>query len=116
MSTTIVGNLTRDPELKFLDSGMALVNFSVAVTRKKGEEEYTSYFDCTAWSSLAENVGNLKKGDRVIVQGSFRQDRFEKDGVKREKVSLLADNVGAELRFASVQINKQGKKEVEEDF
>ena len=68
MSTTIVGNLVRDPELKFTNNGKAYAQFSVAVTKKKGEEEYTSYFDCTIWNTHAENFANsVHKGDRVVV-------------------------------------------------
>ena len=118
MSTTLVGNLVRDPELKFTNNGKSYANFSVAVSKKKGDEEYTSYFDCTLWnnaSGIAENVTNsLKKGDRVILFGSLTQDRFEKDGQKRSAVSLNVEAIGAELRFASVTISKTERKQASE--
>jgi hypothetical protein len=64
---TLVGNLTRDPELKFLDSGLAAVKFSLAVNRKwkdnRGEEkEQVSYFDCSALGSIAENIAQPQEG------------------------------------------------------
>ena len=118
MSSVITGNITRDPELTFVNTGQAVCKFAVAVTRLKKDEEIVSYFDCNAWGTLAENVhASLKKGDRVVVSGTFNQDRFEKDRVKREKITLTADSVGAELRFATVEISKAGKKTTpEEDF
>lgn len=103
MSTTLIGRLTADPELKFTNKGTALVNFSVAVNRKKGEEEYVSYFDCTAWGTLAQGIADgLKKGDRVIVNGNLSQDRYEnKEGKTVSKVILNVEGAGKELRFAS---------------
>ena len=51
MSTTLIGRLTADPELKFTNKGTSVTNFSIAVNRKKGEEDYVSYFDCIAWAT-----------------------------------------------------------------
>jgi len=107
MSTTYIGNLTRDPEIKFTNNGNAVCSFAVAVTKKRGEEEYVSYFDCSAWGSLAENVTKtLKKGDRVVVFGTLTQDRFEKDGQKRSSVNLTVEAVGPDLRWATAVIDK----------
>lgn len=116
MSTTIVGRLVADPEIKFTNNGTAVVNFSVAVNRKKGEEEYVSYFDVTAWGTLAQGVAdNLKKGDRVIVNGNLTQDRYEnKEGKTVSKVIINAEAVGKELRFSSP--STKPKQEPEEDF
>lgn len=106
-SITVVGNLTRDPELKFLDSGTAAAKFSVAVTRKwkdRGgtEQEQTSFFDCSAMGSLAENIaGSLKKGDRAVVTGQMEQRTWEgKDGEKRYAFEIRCEAVGPDLRFA----------------
>ena len=113
MSTTIIGRLTADPEIKFTNKGTSVVNFSVAVNRKKGEEDYVSYFDCIAWGDLATGVEVLKKGDRVIVHGYLNQDRYENKEVKTvSKTVIVADAVGKELRFA----NKAAKAQPEEDF
>jgi single-strand DNA-binding protein len=100
-SVTAVGNLTKDPELKFVSSGKAVANFSIAVNKKRGETEYTSYYDITAWGDLAENVAStLTKGTRVIVVGQLNQERFETNGQKRSAVVIVADAVGEDLRFA----------------
>lgn len=119
-STTLIGNLTRDPELRFADKGTAICKFALAVNRrvKKGNdyEDKTSYFDVTAFGSLAENVANsLTKGTRVIVSGRAEQETWEKDGQKRSAVVILADAVGADLRFANVSVSRgEGKAATEE--
>ncbi|MEI6710605.1 MAG: single-stranded DNA-binding protein, partial [Actinomycetota bacterium] len=81
---TVVGNITRDPELKFLTSGNAAMKFSIAVSRRwqnrqtQEWEEKTSYFDVQAYGSLAENCANsLQKGTRVIVSGRMEQRTWE---------------------------------------
>ena len=100
---TLVGNLTRDPELKFTQSGKAQTRFSIAVNRrwqKNGEwEEQVSYFDVTCWAVLAENVANgVVKGNRVIVLGRLEQRTWEtKEGEKRSTVEVVADAVGLDL-------------------
>lgn len=121
MSTSIVGNLVDAPTLRFTQTGLAVASFSVAVSSKKGEEEYTSYFDCSVWGSLAENFSaSVEKGTRVFVEGNLTQDRFEKDGVKREKVVLTGNNAGPDLRWATASVTKTApsasKKSVESDF
>ena len=90
---TITGNVTRDPELKFLNSGSAVLSFGVAVNRswKDSNDEWkeeVSFFDVTAWQDLAENVGDtIAKGDRVIVTGRLQQRTWETDdGDKRSKI------------------------------
>ena len=101
-NTTIVGRLTDSPEVKFTNTGIAVANFSVAVNRKKGEEESVSFFDCTAWGTLAKGVESLKKGDRVILSGYLNQDRFQnKEGKQVSKVVIVVDAVGKDLRFAA---------------
>ena len=109
---TIVGNATRDPELRYLTSGTALANFGVAVNRryqKNGEwEEEVSFFDVVCWRELADNVSEtVSKGDRVIVTGRLEQRSWEtQDGDKRSKVEIVADEVGPSLRWATAQISK----------
>lgn len=111
MSTTIIGNLTDEPKIKFTTSGLPVVNFSIAVSRKKqNDEEYTSYFDVQAWGTLAQNIADsLHKGTRVFATGSLTQDRFEKDGQKRSAVILVAESVGPDLRWASASVSKNEK-------
>lgn len=99
--TTIVGNLTANPELKFLGNGTPKAEFSVAVshfwTDASGEkQEKTSFFDVVAWRYLADDVARvLEKGVRVVVTGRLEQRSWEdeKTGSKRSKVELIADEV-----------------------
>ena len=109
MSVTVIGNVVRDPEVKFASTGNALLNFSIAQTRKftgkdgKDKEE-TSFFDVTCFGTLAENIANsVTKGTRVIVTGRLAQNSWEdKDGNKRSKVEIVADEIGVSLRFNPV--------------
>jgi single-strand DNA-binding protein len=111
MSIDIVGRLTADPEVKVTNNGTSVCNFSVAVNRKKGEEEYTSFFDCTAWGSVAENIGaSLRKGDRVVVVGNMNQDRYERDGKTVSKYVLVVEAIGPDLRFATASPSGTAKK------
>lgn len=102
--TTIIGNITADPELKFLENGTGKTSFSVAVghywTDASGEkQEKTSYIDVVAWRYLAEDVARvLEKGVRVIVTGRLEQRSWEQDGVKRSKVELIADDVAVAVK------------------
>jgi single-strand DNA-binding protein len=113
-TTTIVGNLTRDPEIRYSRDGQATTSLSVAVNRRwqdrttKEWEESTSFFDVVCWRDLAENVAlSLTKGARVVVTGRLEQRSWESDeGEKRSKVEIVADEIGASLRFATVDIHK----------
>ena len=113
-STTIVGNLTRDPEIRYTRDGQATTSLSVAVNRRwqdrttKEWEESTSFFDVVCWRDLAENVAlSLTKGARVVVTGRLEQRSWESDeGEKRSKVEIVADEIGASLRFATSDIHK----------
>lgn len=111
---TVVGNVTRDPEIKFLPSGAALATFGLAVNRRwynKNEndwEEETSFFDVLAWAQLGENIADtIEKGDRVIIEGRLQQRSWENDdGQKRSKVEIVANDVGPSLRWATASIEK----------
>ena len=83
--------LTRDPELKFTQSGMAVSNFSIAVKGFKKDEAY--FFNCQAWGKTAETIAEyVKKGDQLGIGGELQQQRWEDDaGKKRDKVII---NVG----------------------
>jgi len=120
MSTTLIGRMVADVDLKFTNKGTALANFSIAVNRKKGEEESVSYFDCTAWGTLAQGISdNLRKGQRVIITGNLNQDRYEnKEGKTVSKVILTVEGAGADLRYASEDAKGAPKKwsTPEEDF
>lgn len=92
-SVTLVGRITRTPELKYTPSGTAWLNISIAVNRRKktGDtwDDEVSFFDATIWGKLAEALSSyLEKGKQIAVQGGLLQQRWEKDGVKRSKVSI----------------------------
>lgn len=103
--TTIIGNITNDPELKFTESGKATLKFSVAVntywTDASGEKkERASYFNVVAWGYLAEDCANvLAKGVGVIVTGRLDQRSWEgTDGKKNSTIEIAADAVGIQTR------------------
>jgi len=102
---SLVGNLTRDPELKHTAQGKAVVNFSMAVN---DSAEHTSYYDVTAWGDLAINASNtLSKGMRAVVFGTLYQSSWEtQDGGKRSKVQVTAEAIGPDLRFATAHVVK----------
>ena len=114
---TCLGNLTRDPELRFTPSGAAVAGFGIAVNRSiqnktSGEwESQADFFNVTAWHKLAENCAeSLSKGDRVLVAGRLSQDSWEdKDGQKRSAVKIIANVIGPSLEFASCKIEKNPK-------
>lgn len=111
---TIVGNVCRQPELRFTASGQPIVGFGVAVNRRwqnKTSNEWqedTSFFDVTAFAPLAENVADsIQKGTRVIVTGRLQQRSYEtQDGGKRSVVEIVADEVGPSLRWATAQVDR----------
>ncbi len=109
---TVVGNLTRDPELRYTQSGKATVTVGIAVNRRyqvNGEwQEATTYMNVVAWDQLAENIAaSLTKGARVMASGRLDVREYEgRDGVKRTSVDIVADEVGATLRWATVSIER----------
>lgn len=108
-TVTVVGNVTRDPELRFTQGGMAVANFGLAWNkrRKDGEEE-TSFFDVACFQQLAENVAeSITKGTRVVIYGTLQQRSWEnQDGDRRSKVEIVADEVAPSLRWAAAQITR----------
>ena len=111
---TIVGNLTKDPELRFTPAGQATATFGVAVNRRwqnhqtNAWEETTSFFDVVAWGTLAENLADtLRRGDRVVVEGRLDQRHWENNqGEKRSKLEITANEVAPSLRWVTVEITK----------
>lgn len=96
---TLMGNLTRDPELRQTPNGQSVTSFSLALNRSykdaSGEwQEATDYIDCVCWGPLAERVAQyLSKGRRSLVQGRLQSRSWEQDGQKRSKVEVLANDV-----------------------
>jgi single-strand DNA-binding protein len=97
-NVNIMGNLTRDPEMKQTPSGKSVCSLSIANNRiytKNGEKvTEVSYFDVEVWGAVAENCAKyLSKGHGVIVEGRLRQDRWEKDGKTQSRVRISANNI-----------------------
>jgi single-strand DNA-binding protein len=117
-SVTIMGNVTRDPELRFTSSGQANTTFGVAVNRRWQNrqtnewEEQVSYFNVVCWRELAENVAeSLTKGTRIIVTGRIEQRSYEtQDKEKRSVFEIIADEVGPSLRWSTAQITRNERK------
>ena len=96
---TLMGNLTRDPELRTIPSGQSVCSFSLALNRSyknaDGEwQETTDYVDVTAWGALGERVAQyVTKGRPVLVSGRLQSRSWEQDGQKRSKVEVVAQDV-----------------------
>lgn len=109
------GNLARDPELRVVtigDKKTSVVNFTVATSREftkanGAQDKVTSFIQCEAWDSGADAIASsFKKGDLVMVEGSLRNDSWEKDGVKHSTLKVRVNNFGKIIRT-----KKQDKSE-----
>jgi single-strand DNA-binding protein len=115
--TTLVGNVTRDPELKFISSGQAVCEFGLAInSRKKEGDKWVDgdpqFFNVTCWGQMAENVAeSLQKGNRAIVTGRLDFRQWEKDGEKRSTIKVVADGVGPDLRWATAEVVRNERRE-----
>ena len=114
------GNLARDPELRSVNTNgksTSVVNFTIAVSREytkaNGErDKITTFVPCEAWDSGAEIIGrSFKKGDLVMVEGSLRNDSWEKDGVKHNSLKVRVNNFSKITKLSS---RKDESKEEEE--
>jgi len=111
---TIVGNLTDDPSLKFLQTGSAVVNMTVASTPRsynkqtnEWEDGDTLFMRCSLWREAAENVAeSLTKGMRVVVVGRLVQRSWETNGEKRTVMELQVDEIGPSLRYATARVTR----------
>ena len=117
-SVTLVGNVTREPELRYTAAGQAMAKFGLAVNRRWQNrqsgawEESTSFFDVVAWREMAENVGeSITKGTRVVVTGRMEQRSYENQaGEKRSAVELVADEIGPSLRWATAKVVRNERR------
>jgi single-strand DNA-binding protein len=117
-TVTIVGNATREPEIRYTNSGLTVASFGVAINQRKKNERgewedgETSYFDVSCFRELAENVAeSVTKGTRVIVSGTLKQSSWETpEGDKRSKIEIVADEVGPSLRWATTTVERVAKK------
>lgn len=109
---TLVGNITRDPELKYTQSGRAVTSLGIAVSRRwKAQNsnewsEQTSFFNVVAWGDLGENVAaSIEKGARIIVVGRLEQRSYDdREGNKKSIVEVVADSIGPDLRWATAEV------------
>src|SRR5580698_5005934 len=115
---TLMGNLTRDPELRQTPNGQSVTSFSLALNRSykdsSGEwQEATDYIDIVCWGPLAERVAQyLSKGRRCLVQGRLQSRSWEQDGQKRSKVEVLANDVTfLDSRGGDSEANSTGGEE-----
>ena len=121
-SITVAGNLTKDPEIRYTRDGQATTSLSLAVNRRwqnqqtREWEESVSFFDVVCWRDLAENVAlSLTKGARVVVTGRLDQRSWETDDhTFRSKVEIVAEDIGASLRFATVDTHKVIRPQTED--
>lgn len=96
----ISGNLTREPELRSTSAGLPVMQVNVAVNdRRKNQqtkqwEDYPNFVDCTLFGTRAEQIAKyLNKGSKVAVEGKLRWSQWEKDGTKRSKIEVVAEEI-----------------------
>ena len=113
--TTVVGNLTADPELRYTQNGLPVVNFTIASTPRSFDRTAQEWKDgealflrASCWREFAEHVaGSLTKGMRVIAQGRLRQRSYQdREGVQRTAIELEVDEIGPSLRYATAQVTR----------
>lgn len=117
-SVTVVGNLTRDPELRYTPSGAAQCTVGLAVNRvwtdrqTNEKKEAVSFFNVVLWREMAENAGEcLTKGMRVMVTGRLEQRSWEtQEGEKRNVVEIVADEIGPSIRWATVEVKRNERR------
>ncbi len=115
---TVVGNITRDPEMRYTQGGQARCNLGIAVNRSwmnrttNEWEERTSFFNVVVWGDMAENVGHsITKGTRVVVTGRLEQRSWETEqNEKRSVVEIVAEEIAPSLRFATVEISRTERR------
>jgi single-strand DNA-binding protein len=124
-TVTVVGNLARDPEIRFLPNGTGMCKFSVASTPRMQDgnggwkDGEALFLECTAWRGLAENIAeSLNKGARVIVTGRLRQSRWEDKttGEKKSMIQLDVDDVAPSLKWATARVNKTVRSKAGDGF
>lgn len=112
---TIVGNLTRDPEVRNTQNGGTVVNFSIASSMRTYDRQSnqwkdggTLFMNCSAWGEIANHIAaSLTKGMRVIAQGRLQQRSYQaQDGSNRTVVELQVDEIGPSLKYATAQVQK----------
>lgn len=99
----IMGNLARDPEVRYTNTGKAVATFTVAASNtyidsNNETKEQTAFINCVAWGKLGESVGNLRKGNRAFVEGRLQTRSYEtQEGQKRYVTEVVANFIGTSL-------------------
>ena len=108
----LMGNLTRDPEMRTSAGGTTVGSFSLAVNnRSKDEKESVSYIECVAFGKLADFAHeHLGKGMPILVEGRLRQSRWEQEGKKRSRIEVVVES----LAFVGPKKNGDGDPEAPE--
>ncbi len=117
-TVTLVGNVTRDPELRFTATGQATATLGLAVNRvwtdrQSGErKEAVSFFDVVCWREMAENAAeSLTKGSRIVVTGRLEQRSWDnQQGEKQYKIEVIADEIGPSLRWATATVTRNERR------
>ena len=116
---SLTGNTTRDPELSFTAGGTAVAAFGLAINSRKKDTDGSwidgdpQFFDIKAFGELAENIAeSISKGTRVVINGRLNYSSWESkdDSGKRSKVEVIADSIGADLRWATAQVTRTERK------
>jgi single-strand DNA-binding protein len=113
-TVTLVGNCTRDPELRYTTGGRGVATFGMAVNRRwmnkatNEWEETVSFFQVTAWAELGENAAaSIQKGNRIIVTGRLDQRTYQdREGNDKSVTEIIADAIGPDLRWATAQVER----------
>jgi single-strand DNA-binding protein len=121
---TIVGNLTREPEIRYTTAGVATTTLGIAVNRRwkhhgsEEAEEEASFFDVVCFNELAENVAlSITKGMRVVIPGRLSMRSWsDEDGRRRTKVEVVADDVAPSLRFATASVSRIARSDDDAPF
>ncbi|MBO3663716.1 single-stranded DNA-binding protein [Microbacterium stercoris] len=117
---TVAGNLTADPELRYTQNGLPVVNFTIASTPRNFDRASNEWKDgealflrASVWREFAEHVaGSLTKGMRVIAQGRLRQRTYQdRDGNNRTAIELEVDEIGPSLRYATAQVTRAARQD-----
>lgn len=111
---TLVGNLTADPELRYVSSGIPVCSFTLASTPRRQnqatrqwEDGETMFVRCDVWKQMGENVAeSLAKGSRVLVTGRLSVRSYEHEGQQRTSINLAVDEIGPSLRYATAKPEK----------
>jgi len=120
-TVTLAGNLTQGPELRYTQSGQAVLTLRLAVNRRRMDKttgewvDEVAFVDAVCWGDIAENVADsLDRGHRVLVVGRLQQQEWtDAQGTPRSKLQVVVDEIGPSLRWATAQVTRSVKETVQ---